>query len=132
MQCVLASGVWAERVGERLGERVSGCEGCAGLAATSTWAIRPIRVGLPGVLALTLRAGGSQDSKLTDEYMDVRHVRMADGPDAVHLREVGKLELRRTPSALAVTISGVNSNVAKYGKFEATAVPAAAAPRSRL
>ena len=55
--------------------------------------------------------------------MDVRHVRFADGPDAVHLREVAKVELQRQPSALAIRISGTNLNIAKYGKFKSVSVP---------
>ena len=61
--------------------------------------------------------GLSQDCKLTDEYIHVRHVRFADGPDAVHLREVAKDEMKKEPSMLAVQISGVNPNIEKYGKF---------------
>ena len=81
--------------------------------------------------------GLSQDCKLTDEYIDVRHVRFADGPDAVHLREVAKVELLRDPSALAVQISGSNANIAKYGKFAGVGAqparrPAAPEPRARL
>ena len=62
--------------------------------------------------------GLSQDCKLTDEYIHVRHVRFADGPDAVHLREISRTEARRVPSALAVEISGVNENIERYGKFK--------------
>ena len=71
----------------------------------------------------------------------MRHVRFADGPDAVHLREVGKVELKREPSALAIQISGTNANVAKYGKFQgessqaaqpAVASPPQSPPRARL
>jgi len=61
--------------------------------------------------------GLSQDCKLTDEYIHVRHVRFADGPDAVHLREVYKMEMKREPSALAIEISGTNHNIQKYGMF---------------
>ena len=61
--------------------------------------------------------GLSQDSRLTDEYIDVRHVRFADGPDAVHLREVSKAELKKTVTPLSIQVSGTNPNIAKYGKF---------------
>jgi len=61
--------------------------------------------------------GLSQDCKLTDEFIHVRHVRFADGPDAVHLREISRTEARREPSALAREISGTNHNIEKYGKF---------------
>lgn len=61
--------------------------------------------------------GLSQDSKLGEEYMHVRHVRLADGPDIVHLRTIAKEELKKEPSVLAKTVSGTNTNIAKYGKF---------------
>lgn len=61
--------------------------------------------------------GLSQDSRLSDEYMHVRHVRLADGPDIVHLRIVAKEELKKEPSELAIAISGVNPNIEKYGFF---------------
>eukprot|EP01065_Artemidia_motanka_P037531 TRINITY_DN461_c0_g1_i1.p1 TRINITY_DN461_c0_g1~~TRINITY_DN461_c0_g1_i1.p1 ORF type:complete len:443 (+),score=88.21 TRINITY_DN461_c0_g1_i1:77-1405(+) len=61
--------------------------------------------------------GLSQDCRLGDEYIHVRHVRLADGPDIVHLRTVAKEELKREPSPLAIEISGENKNVAKYGYF---------------
>jgi len=61
--------------------------------------------------------GLSQDSRLSDEYIHVRHVRLADGPDVVHLRTVAKEELKKKPSAVAIAISGENKNIAKYGFF---------------
>lgn len=61
--------------------------------------------------------GLSQDCKLTDEYMHVRHVRFADGPDAVHLQTVAKEEVKRKPSPMAIAISGTNPNIEKYGMF---------------
>mmetsp|Transcript_16871 Transcript_16871/g.32935 ORF Transcript_16871/g.32935 Transcript_16871/m.32935 type:complete len:442 (+) Transcript_16871:30-1355(+) len=62
--------------------------------------------------------GISQDSRLADEYMHVRHVRLADGPDIVHLRTIAKQEIKRTPSDLAKSVSGTNHNIKKYGMFE--------------
>jgi len=61
--------------------------------------------------------GVSQDSRLSDEWTHVRHVRLADGPDIVHLRTVAKEELRRPVSTLSKQISGTNENIAKYGMF---------------
>ena len=61
--------------------------------------------------------GLSQDSKLADEFMHVRHVRLADGPDIVHLRTIAKEELKKKPSKVAVAISGENKNIKKYGFF---------------
>jgi len=62
--------------------------------------------------------GLSQDSKLSDEFIHVRHVRLADGPDYVHLRTIAKAELQREPSARAKYISGTNKNIEKYGMFK--------------
>lgn len=61
--------------------------------------------------------GLSQDSKLTDEYIHVRHVRFADGPDAVHLQTIAREELKRETSAMAIEVSGTNHNIEKYGMF---------------
>mmetsp|Transcript_2420 Transcript_2420/g.4453 ORF Transcript_2420/g.4453 Transcript_2420/m.4453 type:complete len:446 (-) Transcript_2420:88-1425(-) len=61
--------------------------------------------------------GLSQDSRLSDEYIHVRHVRFADGPDAVHLQTVAREELKREPSPMAIEISGSNPNIEKYGMF---------------
>jgi acyl-CoA dehydrogenase len=41
-------------------------------------------------------AGGvSQDTSLAAMWTNVRTLRLADGPDAVHRRQVAKAELRR-------------------------------------
>merc|ERR1712093_79732 len=61
--------------------------------------------------------GVSQDSKLSDMYTHVRHVRLADGPDIVHLNTIAKEELRRKTSAMGAMVSGTNKNIEKYGKF---------------
>jgi len=62
--------------------------------------------------------GISQDSSITDEYVHVRHVRLADGPDIVHLRTIAREEISRKPSALGIKMSGENTNIKKYGMFE--------------
>jgi len=64
--------------------------------------------------------GLGQDCKLTEEYIHVRHVRFADGPDAVHLQTVFREEMKRPPSVLAKEVSGENTNVAKYGMFSSS------------
>lgn len=61
--------------------------------------------------------GISQDSLLSEEYIHVRHVRFADGPDAVHLQTIAKEELKRETSPLAIKVSGTNENIEKYGMF---------------
>merc|ERR1712028_37146 len=62
--------------------------------------------------------GVSQDSKLTDMYHHIRHVRLADGPDIVHLNTIAKEEMKRKGSVLGQLVSGTNKNIAKYGKFD--------------
>jgi acyl-CoA dehydrogenase len=62
--------------------------------------------------------GVSQDSKLTDLYTHVRHVRLADGPDIVHLNTIAKEELKKKTSVMGAMVSGTNRNIEKYGKFK--------------
>ena len=62
--------------------------------------------------------GVSQDSRLTDLYTHVRHVRLADGPDIVHLNTIAKAEMKKRGSVRGRLASGTNKNIAKYGKFE--------------
>merc|ERR1712151_1239989 len=42
--------------------------------------------------------GVSQDSRLTDMYSHVRTLRVADGPDIVHLNTIAKDEIKRKTS----------------------------------
>jgi len=58
--------------------------------------------------------GVSQDSKLSDIYMGVRTLRVADGPDIVHLNAIAKHELNQNDNLLGAYVSGLNSNVPKY------------------
>jgi acyl-CoA dehydrogenase len=46
-------------------------------------------------------AGVSQDTFLAEAWAHVRTLRLADGPDEVHLETVAKLELRKFPNAAA-------------------------------
>merc|ERR1712046_446283 len=62
--------------------------------------------------------GVSQDSRLTDLYMGVRILRVADGPDIVHMNTIAKEELKKKTSVMGAMVSGTNKNIAKYGKFE--------------
>lgn len=62
--------------------------------------------------------GVSQDSKLSDLYHHVRHVRLADGPDIVHLNTIAKEELKRQSSVMGEMVSGINKNIEKFGKFK--------------
>jgi len=62
--------------------------------------------------------GVSQDSRLTDLYIGVRILRVADGPDIVHLNTIAKEELKKKSSIMGEMVSGVNKNIAKYGKFD--------------
>jgi len=62
--------------------------------------------------------GVSQDSSLSDLYTHVRHVRLADGPDVVHLNTIAKEELKKKSSVMGAMVSGTNRNIEKYGKFK--------------
>lgn len=62
--------------------------------------------------------GVSQDSSLTDLYTHVRHVRLADGPDIVHLNTIAKEELKKKTSVMGAMVSGTNKNIEKFGKFK--------------
>merc|ERR1711881_758986 len=62
--------------------------------------------------------GVSQDSKLTDLYTNLRHVRLADGPDIVHLNTIAKEELKKKTSVMGAMVSGTNRNIEKFGKFK--------------
>jgi len=61
--------------------------------------------------------GVSQDSRLTDLYIGVRILRVADGPDIVHLNTISKEELKKKTSVMGAMVSGTNKNIEKYGKF---------------
>merc|ERR1711976_274031 len=62
--------------------------------------------------------GVSQDSRLTVLYTGIRHVRLADGPDIVHLNTIAKEELKKKSSVMGAMVSGTNKNIEKYGKFK--------------
>merc|ERR1712146_770971 len=62
--------------------------------------------------------GVSQDSRLTDLYTGIRILRVADGPDIVHLNTIAKEELKRKTSVMGAMVSGTNKNIEKFGKFK--------------
>merc|ERR1719213_1254014 len=62
--------------------------------------------------------GLSQDSRLGDIYTGVRILRVADGPDIVHLNTIAKEELKKKTSVMGAMVSGKNKNIEKYGKFD--------------
>jgi acyl-CoA dehydrogenase len=61
--------------------------------------------------------GVSQDSKLAGMYQSMRTLRVADGPDMVHMMTIAKNELKAGPNSAGRHVSGINKNVEKYGKF---------------
>jgi len=63
--------------------------------------------------------GVSQYSKLSGMYRQLRTIRLADGPDIVHLNTVAKMELAKGAQhdEWGKSISGINKNIEKYGKF---------------
>ena len=60
--------------------------------------------------------GVSQDSELSDMYAHMRTLRVADGPDIVHMNTIVKEELKAPLNPLAAKVSGVNQNIHKYKK----------------
>ena len=63
--------------------------------------------------------GVSQDSRLPDLWHHIRTLRIADGPDTVQLNTIVKAELAENQnSVVGASISGTNTNIAKYGKFK--------------
>merc|ERR1719240_1402700 len=62
--------------------------------------------------------GVSQDSRLSDLYTGIRTIRIADGPDIVHLNTIAKEELKKKGTVMGAMVSGTNPNIKKYGKFD--------------
>ena len=62
--------------------------------------------------------GIGQDSKLPGMYTAIRTLRVADGPDIVHLQTVAKAEFAKPLTTIGMQVSGINSNIEKYGKFK--------------
>merc|ERR1712190_385756 len=62
--------------------------------------------------------GVSQDSRLSDLYTNMRTLRVADGPDVVHLNTISKEEFKKKSSVMGAMVSGTNRNIEKYSKFK--------------
>ena len=60
--------------------------------------------------------GVSQDSELSSMYSHMRTLRVADGPDIVHMNTIVKEELKAPLNPMAAKVSGVNPNIHKYKK----------------
>lgn len=73
--------------------------------------------------------GVSQYSRLSEMYRGVRTLRLADGPDIVHLNTIAKLELDvpavGTTRLMGAIVSGTNPNIRKHGKFKHVPRPVA-------
>merc|ERR1711862_19862 len=61
--------------------------------------------------------GVSQDSALAGMWTGMRTLRVADGPDMVHMMTIAKNEIAKGQSDIGRSVSGTNKNVEKYGKF---------------
>merc|ERR1719326_1485479 len=57
--------------------------------------------------------GVSQDSHLASAYTHIRTLRVADGPDIVHMNTIAKEELKRKTSYMGQMTSGTNKNIEK-------------------
>merc|ERR1712039_924447 len=55
--------------------------------------------------------GVSQDSKLANMYTHLRTLRVADGPDIVHMKTIAKEVLRKPVGDAAIALSGINPNI---------------------
>jgi len=62
--------------------------------------------------------GLSQDSRLSEMYTGLRTLRVADGPDIVHLNTIAQLELESGSSMIGGIVSGTNPYIEKFGKFK--------------
>ena len=60
--------------------------------------------------------GVSQDTKLADMYTHLRTLRVADGPDIVHMNTIVKEELKLPLNPMAAKVSGLNPYIKKYNK----------------
>jgi len=60
--------------------------------------------------------GVSQDSKLPGMYTGLRTLRVADGPDIVHMNTIVKEEMKQEINPLAKELSGHNPYIKKYNK----------------
>merc|ERR1712232_1136765 len=55
--------------------------------------------------------GVSQDSRLSNAYTHLRTLRVADGPDIVHMNTIAKEVLAKQPGKAARALSGINKNI---------------------
>merc|ERR1712187_486590 len=55
--------------------------------------------------------GVSQDSKLANVYTHLRTIRVADGPDIVHMNTIAKEVLRKPVGDAAKKMGGTNTNI---------------------
>jgi len=60
--------------------------------------------------------GVSQDSKLSSAYSHLRTMRVADGPDIVHMNTIAKEVLAKEPGRAGIRLSGTNKNIDLYHK----------------
>merc|ERR1719272_2852393 len=58
--------------------------------------------------------GVSQDSKLSAAYTSLRTLRVADGPDIVHMNTIAKDVLKKKPGRAGIKLSGTNKSIANY------------------
>jgi len=61
--------------------------------------------------------GVSQDTELARRWAGIRTLRIADGPDAVHIQQVGQRELKRAPGLVKKAQELQRKEVAMLQKY---------------
>jgi len=61
--------------------------------------------------------GICQDTPLAAMWVGIRTLRFADGPDEVHIQQIGERELKRVPQLKAATAEAKRKETALFQKY---------------